>query len=250
MNVHHTLNLSVVDPSWRDCVEEALSKMNSAYLTQLSRDKNWLPGPEKIFNAFSLPVQHTKYILLGESPYPRPESANGYAFWDDAVTTLWSPTGLDKKVNRATSLRNIIKMLLMAENRLTEKDTSQDAIAKINKNNWVQTNTELFSNFLRHGFLLLNATLALPSSPVKKEALAWQPFIEPILHFLFRHSPSAQFILFGKIAELLNPLIQDWPVKKLIAEHPYNISFIQNPDVIHFFKPLHLLWRDGILLPH
>ena len=45
--------------------------------------------------------------------------ANGYAFWDAAVNELWSDNGLSKAVNRATSLRNFIKMLLVTEGALS-----------------------------------------------------------------------------------------------------------------------------------
>src|SRR5690348_5345377 len=108
-------NLQAADPSWQQCLAEALTKMDSAYLEELYANAHWLPGSKNIFNAFSLPVSKTNYVLFGESPYPRAVSANGYAFWDAAVNQLWSDTGLSKTVNRATSLRNIIKMLLIAE---------------------------------------------------------------------------------------------------------------------------------------
>ena len=53
------------------------------------------------------------YVLFGES-LPRRASANGYAFWDAAVKIMVS-FGNSKTVNRATSLLNILKMLLIAE---------------------------------------------------------------------------------------------------------------------------------------
>src|SRR5687768_2561868 len=111
----HNFSFATVHPSWHDCLNTALQQMDLTYLEKLKLTENWLPGPEKIFAAFSLPVSKVNYLLFGESPYPRPTSANGYAFWDAAVTELWSPLGMSKKVNRATSLRNFMKMLLVAE---------------------------------------------------------------------------------------------------------------------------------------
>src|SRR5262245_7286900 len=116
--------------------------MDSSYISSLARSSNWLPGPNSIFNAFSLPLDHVNYVLFGESPYPRQESANGYAFWDASVNELWSATGLSKKVNRATSMRNILKMLLIAEGLLDKQQTSQEAIARIDKTHLVQTNQD------------------------------------------------------------------------------------------------------------
>src|SRR5690349_3968920 len=111
-------SMASVHPSWQSCLHSALQSMDKAYLDALASTPDWLPGPDKIFNAFSLPVSKVNYLLFGESPYPRAASANGYAFWDAAVSDLWSPQGLSKKVNRATSLRNFLKMLLVAEGLL------------------------------------------------------------------------------------------------------------------------------------
>lgn len=243
MTSHNSFNLNGVDNSWQPCLKEALKKMDSTYLSKLLQDNNWLPGPEKIFNAFSIPVDHVNYVLFGESPYPRSQSANGYAFWDAAVTDIWSPSGLNKNVNRATSLRNIIKMLLIADGALNPAQTTQPDIAKLNKENYVQTNTEFFNNFINHGFLLLNASLVLQPKQVRKDALAWNPFLKEVLYFLFEKRPHIKLILFGKIAITIDKLIDHFEIKRLYAEHPYNLSFINNPLVIDFFKPLHLLQK-------
>jgi uracil-DNA glycosylase len=241
MTIHHTFNLQVVDESWQECLLQALHKIDPAYLTQLTLNKNWLPGPEKIFNAFSMPVNKINYVLFGESPYPRAASANGYAFWDAAVKELWSSSGLSKTVNRATSLRNIIKMLLIAEGALTPQKTSQENIVKIDKRFFTQTNNEFFNNLLDKGFLLLNATLVLQEGKVQKDARAWQPFLKYVLEFLFKQRPQVQLILLGRIANEIDKLVDHFEIKRLYAEHPYNISFITNPTVLDFFKPFHLL---------
>lgn len=246
MTPHNLFNLNAIHESWQHCIINALNEMNPTYLEFLSlHPQQWLPGPEKIFNAFTLPVDQVNYVLFGESPYPRAHSANGYAFWDAAVTQLWTATGMSKAVNRATSLRNIIKMLLVAEGLLEPNHTDQASIAALNKNRLVQTNTELFTQFINHGFLLLNATLVLRPKLVQKDALAWQPFIKKVLAFLLSKQPHVQFLLFGKIANQIDPLIQPHANHKLYAEHPYNLSFVQNNKVIEFFKPLHLLQQTS-----
>ncbi len=240
----YDFNVSSIDPSWNECLIRGLAKVSPKYLELLQSAPEWLPGRDKIFNAFSLPLSQVNYILLGESPYPRRESANGYAFWDAAVQELWSPTGLSKKVNRATSLRNILKMLLIAEGQLDRDNATQEEIAKINKSAYVQTNNEFFQNLLTRGFLLLNASPVLQSGPPQKDARAWQPFIHELLDCLLEKQPQVKLILFGRIANMLEPFLQHHPrLKMLCAEHPYNISFITNEDVINFFRPLHLLKR-------
>lgn len=224
-------------PQWQPLLLKALSSMDQNYLSQLKQEKGWLPGYPNIFAAFSQPLDATKYILLGESPYPRSESANGYAFWDESVKSIWSETGLSKAVNRATSLRNIMKMLLIARGDL-QSDLSQDAIAKLDKNTYCQTAEEFFRSMMEKGFLLLNATLVYSEGEVKFHARHWKPFMTSLFLQLKELPQSIEFILFGRIAA-------DVPEARqfdcLVAEHPYNISFITNPDVLDFFKPLDLL---------
>lgn len=245
MTQRNLFNLEITDPSWHECLTQALNKMDPAYLEELYANDKWLPGHSKIFNAFTLPIDQVNYVLFGESPYPRAHSANGYAFWDAAVTDLWSLTGLSKQVNRATSLRNIIKMLLIAEGLLAPHHTKQDNIANVNKNDLVPTNYEFFKNFLSHGFLLLNASLVLHSKKIHHDAIEWHPFIHHVLDFLIQKRPQVEFLLFGRIAKLLDDILVNYSVKKLIAEHPYNLTFIDNNEVIDFFKPLHLLKKNN-----
>lgn len=236
-----------IDPSWQPCLKKAIGAMDRNYLEKLYQNEEWLPGPDKIFNAFTIPVSKIKFILFGESPYPRKQSANGYAFWDEAVTDIWSHKGLSKSVNRATSLRNMIKMMLVAEGLLSPTQTTQDHILQLDKQSLIKTNQELFTSFIQHGFLLLNATLVLQKNEVKKDARAWHPFIKTVLQFLYEHNPHLKLILLGQVANTIDQLIELPETTKLYAEHPYNLSFISNPKILDFFRPLHLLKGNKIL---
>jgi len=233
--------LSHTHKSWQPLLKTALKAVKTDYLKSLEDSNNCLPGTEQIFNAFSQPLSNTRYILFGESPYPRKASANGYAFWDAAVNTLWSDTGFSKPVNRATSLRNLLKMLLLTEGLLDAEHTSQAAIAALSKNNLVQTLADLFQNFLKEGFLLLNASLVLSEKPVAYDAKQWLPFMEALLIAIHQHQPAINLILFGKIALTINQLPIAAHFSQLTAEHPYNVSFIHNSTVQAFFKPFNLL---------
>jgi uracil-DNA glycosylase len=224
-------------PEWHDVLSRCYADISPPYIEQLDSQPDWLPEKNKLFAAFSLPLSSTQYILLGESPYPRAQSANGYAFWDNAVKSLWSPTGLSKEVNRATSLRNIIKMLLLARGDLST-DLSQESIAALNKAAYLETLEELFHALMRHGFLLLNASLVYSDGKMLFHARQWRPFIHRLLLQLAEHYPSIQLIQLGRIAEQIPKTSLR---TGLIAEHPYNISFITNPEVLAFFKPLDLL---------
>lgn len=231
--------LNQVHPEWRPLLNSCLETMDSRYLTHLCQDSGWLPGKNALFNAFSQPLSMTQYILFGESPYPRSESANGYAFWDANVSEIWSEKGLSKAVNRATSLRNLIKMLLVARGDLTD-DLSQQAILKVDKSYLVRHLGQVFENFIAQGFLLLNASLVLSNESVNHDALHWQGFMDQLLFQLSQIKPSIKLLLFGKIANRINGQ-QSFDCLK--AEHPYNLSFIKNADVLEFFKPYDLLKR-------
>jgi uracil-DNA glycosylase len=227
--------------SWHQCLSEAWQYINIDYRANLQLRQNWIPGPDNIFRAFTTPANKIKYLLLGEAPYPRRESANGYAFWDARVSNLWSPQGMSVEVNRATSLRNLLKMLLVAAGLLNPAQLKQADIAKISKTNLITTSHELFTNLLDHGFLLLNASLVLPTGQIGQEAKAWQPFLQHVVKFLLSNNPQLKYILFGKIAQAIASNLPITAVPALIAEHPYNISFISNQKVLEFFQRFNLL---------
>ena len=98
---------------------------------------------------------------------------------DGAVNALWSDKGLSKPVNRATSLRNFMKMLMVADGLLKPDQTTGDAVARVAVNamlpgsGFIQTLPDLQSELIGQGFLLLNAALVFrPHVPPVKEAKA------------------------------------------------------------------------------
>ena len=235
MNINNILDQA--HPQWRNILNKALRTVDADYLHSLQSTDHYLPEYNSLFSAFSMPLDSVRYILLGESPYPRAKSANGYAFWDGAVGSLWSPTGLSKDVNRATSLRNLIKMLLRARGDLQD-DCSQYAISRLDKSPYLHSASELFTAFIQHGFLLLNASLVYSEGKVPYHARQWRPFMHSLLVQLSDYNPSLQLILLGRIAAQVPEASL---FTGLVAEHPYNISFITNPSVVAFFKPMDLL---------
>ncbi len=233
--------LKETHPEWHEILHEALSAMDKTYLQALITNQDYLPEQTALFAAFRRPLTSTQYILFGESPYPRVNSANGYAFWDKAVDTLWSETGLSKSVNRATSLRNLIKMLLYARGDLVD-DFSQAAIARLDSARYYQTLEGLFTRLLSQGFMLLNASLVYQKNDIPYHAKHWLPFMTVILERLAVQKKDVKLLLFGRIAEKI-PGYERFD--NLVAEHPYNLSFITNPNVVDFFKPMDLLLDDN-----
>jgi len=248
-DIDRLLDESRVHDDWRPLLEPALAAVEPSYLAGLLDDESWLPGADRLLAAFRRGRKDLRFLLLGESPYPRRESANGIAFYDAAVDGLWSDQGLSKAVNRATSLRNIVKTALLAEGRLdrdADGKPSQQAIARIDKSGLVETLAELFENFESAGFLLLNATPVLhPARKPTAEARYWRDFLDCLLGSIERDAqPTPTLLLWGKIARLVETLPSSRRFERLVCEHPYNVSFIDNPEMLRLFASLRLLQAD------
>jgi uracil-DNA glycosylase len=236
----NTMMLEGVDRSWQACLSLGLQAMDKEYMDSLYQSRDWLPGVQAIFAAFSQPISAVSYVLLGESPYPRVQSANGYAFWDAAVGRLWSLQGFSKAVNRATSLRNFMKMLLVARGDLASDNISQYAIAQLDHCRYLQTAEQLFSGMIAKGFLLLNATLVYRDHEVSYHAKQWRSFFTIVIDYLASRY-DIKWIVLGNIAK---KIVLPPGRTCLTAEHPYNISFITNQAVLSFFNPLDLLTKS------
>ncbi|MEO8171194.1 MAG: uracil-DNA glycosylase [Oxalobacteraceae bacterium] len=244
--------------SWQPILRDGLQAVacaDAGYLPALSNGR-YLPTEGRLFAAFAQPLDAVRYVLVGEGPYPRAESATGLSFMDGAVAGLWSVEpdgGMSKSVNKATSLRNFIKMLLVADGQLQSGHTAGAAMAPVALraravgSPLVQTLADLQHNLLARGFLLLNASLVFrPEMAPATDARAWLPFLEVVLQALaVRVStpevPLPTLVLWGKIAERLQPLrvIEVFP--QVYSEHPYNLSFIAHAQMQALFGPLHLL---------
>ncbi|MFZ6772204.1 uracil-DNA glycosylase [Undibacterium sp. SXout7W] len=245
-------------PSWHAALNAAIRAVQQAdahYLNSLVKTE-FLPTQDRLFAAFSLPMDDVRFVLVGEGPYPREESATGYCFMDGAVQSLWSDEsggGLSKKVNRATSLRNFMKMLLVASRDLSIEDTGVAALSGVAEKvrqsdlDYITSLSELQSNMLAKGFLLLNASPVFRQevAPIK-DARAWQPFLQVIFAELQeyqqrRQQSMALLVLWGKIAEQLKQIPATGLFPHIAAEHPYNLSFIANQHMQDFFRPMELL---------
>ena len=250
-NIDTLIKNSEVHDDWQPILHESLLTLDPDYVDSLLRDDDWLPGIDRLLAAFRRDRAGVRYLLIGESPYPRKASANGIAFYDAAVGSLWSEQGLSKAVNRATSLRNIVKTALVAEGHL-QKDSAgkitQDAIARLDKCGLVSTLGELFDNLERSGFLMLNATPVLrPERKPAREARNWLRFLDCLLNLIAQNaSRRITLVLWGQIAKLIETMPASAGYDQIVCEHPYNISFIDNPDMLRLFAKLRILRQPGV----
>ncbi|MFM7633466.1 MAG: uracil-DNA glycosylase family protein [Burkholderiaceae bacterium] len=249
--------IELVSASWRPVLLRGLEAMDAAdpsYLPALAQDE-YLPTKGRLFAAFAQPLDEIRYVLVGEGPYRREQSATGICFMDGAVDALWSASGLSKPVNRATSLRNFMKMLMVAYGLLTPDATGVEAVAEVAhhalaaNSHFIKTLPELQQNLHTQGFLLLNAALVFrPHVAPAKEAKAWQPFLQVVLEALAERAgqPPPTLVLWGKIAAQLQVMSVTERFPQAVAEHPYNLSFIKNKDMQQLFGPMSLLRAAGI----
>jgi uracil-DNA glycosylase len=245
--------LDLAHPSWRPVLLQGLQAVADAqpdYLTALVQAP-YLPTGQRLFAAFAQPQDEVAYILVGEGPYPRAASATGFCFMDGAVEDLWSDHGLSKQVNRATSLRNFIKMLLVADGQLSPSNTSGAALSPVaaaaRSNGTIRTLSQLQDNLTSRGFLLLNAALVFRAhvAPLQ-DARAWRPFLQTVLAALAeraqaRNAAAPVLVLWGKLAEQLQRLPVSGRFPQVQSEHPYNLSFIGHPAMQALFGPMQLL---------
>ncbi len=221
--------------NWQKILLNSFESLDSDYLKTI---KNSFYFPKNFLAPFeTLNKSNTKYILFGQDPYPRQESAIGYSFIDGKVEKIWSENGLSKEVNKATSLRNFIKMLLIAQNY----NIKQEEIAKIDKTNFINSIYDLKDNFEKNGVMLLNIVPIFTSKDdTKKHLKEWILFCKSFLTQI--EDTNIELILFGELAKTINKF--NLKLKTHSFEHPYNISFINNPKVIELFKPMKLLQKS------
>ena len=245
--------LDLADLSWRPHLLaglEAVAAADPGYLVHLAED-DFLPTEGRLFAAFALPLPQVRYVLVGEGPYPRAASATGVCFMDGAVRDLWSAEGLSKPVNRATSLRNFMKMLLVADGQLQAGATGGAQMAPVaararSDSATIQTLPALQANLTAQGFLLLNASLVFRTSvkPVV-DARGWLPFLQVVLQALATLPRPPTLVLWGKIAEALKTLPETARFPHASAEHPYNLSFIDHAGMQALFGPMRLLRQNA-----
>ena len=70
---------ALAHPGWCPVLEKgirAVAQADADYLPALEKD-DFLPTKNRLFAAFSQPMDAVRYVLVGEGPYPREESATG-----------------------------------------------------------------------------------------------------------------------------------------------------------------------------
>jgi uracil-DNA glycosylase len=161
---------------------------------------NVYPDSKSVFRALTLcPLDKVRVVIFGQDPYHTPDTADGLAF-----------SSLQDK--RPPSLEVIFK------------EAYNDLAIKQSKN---KTYEEFFSsnsleNWTKLGFLLLNTSMTVKEGdPDSHGDIGWSYFIAAIIEALNLHAKRRiVFLLWGKRAQSLIPLIDDKKHMYFQAPHP------------------------------
>ena len=230
--------LHPVHDSWRDLLGEQLRTLDDAFALTLEADAAWLPGADSCLAAFSVPRRDVRVVWLGESPYPRPESATGLSFQDGVVEEIFRGDGrLARRINRATSLRNLLKAWFVATDRLAVGRTSSCDVRNMDRDGLVTRLEEVFDRGRQSGWLWLNAGLSLrPECAKTAQIRMWEPLVKVVLGDV--SARDARVALMGRFAERFEPV----SANPLVSVHPRREEFMANAEVTGLLRG----WRHLI----
>ena len=160
----------------------------------LYKEKEIYPKREDIFNAFKIPYNDVKVVILGQDPYHGEGEAHGYAF-----------SCLKKPI--PPSLKNIYKELY--SDLGIEKD---------------MTNGDL-TPWANQGVMLLNAGLTVEKDkPNSHKDLGWNKFTDAVISKLNERKDPIVFILWGNFAREKAKLITNPQHLVIESAHPSPFS--------------------------
>lgn len=165
----------------------------NATLERLSKESNYCPTPDKVFQAFvECKFKNLKVVFVGMDPYSQKGIATGLAFANVEET---------KPNNYSPSL----KVLIDAVNKYYDDIPlgGFDCTLKL---------------WCRQGVLLLNSALTVKENETGSHILLWRPFIISLLQNIVKIKPNTIFVLFGNQAKSLHKYIGNSPVIEVV--HP------------------------------
>lgn len=154
------------------------------------------PKAALIFRALSFKSpEQIRVVIIGQDPYPDATIANGLAF------------GVDKGVKLPSSLSNIFREL--------SRDLQTGTVC---------TNGDL-THWAEQGVLLLNRVLTVRAGePGSHSGKGWESITDRIVSHLSQSDKPKVFILWGKKAQEVLPLIDTKRNKVVCSSHPSPLS--------------------------
>jgi len=171
--------------TWLKILKPVLQSLSdAASFIGPSRDKGIIPVRELTFQALkpNLPAGW-RVVSLGQSPYPRIESATGIAHFDNSITSWES-----KKFGSVVTMRCLIKAAAMSKFKIA-KATKVPDLRKLLAKEGIVGPPEWFQAILAQGVLLMNAACTIKpvegtraGEVVEEHLLFWQPVMEAVVN--------------------------------------------------------------------
>lgn len=184
--------------NWEQIFREIKQKYNYSamdeFLEKEYATKTIYPVRENIYNAFKFtPFDSVKVVIIGQDPYHGPNQAHGLAF-----------SVMDGE-KLPPSLRNMYQEL--------ESDLG------------VKRQTGELTGWAYEGVLLLNNVLTVRAHEAHShKGIGWEQFTTEIVKAIAQYKENVVFILWGKPAQKLMPLIDTSKHKVIKSVHPSPLS--------------------------
>lgn len=186
--------LDPVLPSWK--TPSLVAAVERVRWNSLDTHGPHIPGMGRVLRCLSFfPPDGTKFVILGQDPYPQVGKANGLAF------------GIDATFERGRT-----------------KDSLSNIIASIGADEAAFDTT--LESWARQGVLLLNSCLTVaPGWAGAHVGLGWEEVVAEILSIVKGRAPDATWMLWGRAAKgLVFRLPGASPRAMRISSHPSPMS--------------------------
>ena len=197
--------------TWKEILDPAMVHPKVVQLKKYLKNEKekgteiYPAGPD-IFRAFNLcPFEGVQVVILGQDPYPNPDTADGLCFSSRGSQT-------------PASLQIIFKEIFT--------DFNIQYFHEENYNQFFATNS--LQNWAENGFLLLNSTLTVErGKPGSHNNMGWEIVVDSIFDGLNKRDDPIIFLLWGKHAESYRPKIAQHHLS-FTAPHP--AAELNNPE--------------------
>ncbi|RZT59266.1 uracil-DNA glycosylase [Microcella alkaliphila] len=181
--------LDTVDPQFDDALAAIAARLDA----EASAGREWLPAPQRVLRALTVPLADVRVLVIGQDPYPTPGHPVGLAFSADrSVRPL------------PRSLANIYREL--ADDVGVPPPPHPD-----------------LSPWSERGVLLLNRVLTVAAGRANSHrGLGWQRVTDAVVRALVARGGPLVAVLWGRDAEAVRPLLGDVPV--VASAHPSPLS--------------------------
>ena len=212
-----------IEASWKEVLSNVFKStyflQTAAHIkTEIATGANIFPAGNAIFNAFNqTPFNKVKVVILGQDPYHGSGQAMGLSF------------SVPKGVKPPPSLVNIFKEL--------KSDIGLPIPTQGDLTPWA-----------KQGVLLLNAVLTVrENEPASHAKIGWMHFTDAVIRKISDEKKGIIFLLWGKIAEQKQMLIDETKHFVLKAAHPSPFSADKGFfGCKHFSKTNELLAKQGL----